>query len=138
MHIDAVPKEYYALNAKDIRNAHFEMFKTYNIGGFILYGFIYLIFIYKTFYTMLKQNFSIRKLLFLFPLALCFLGIDYFRWYCFVFFLVMLFNIYYTASFDKKIFRNILYFTILFGIPVSIETKFGLVNVLFHFISKIL
>lgn len=136
--IEDVPKEIYALNVQSTQSAHFSMFKTYNIAIFVVYGLIYLGLAFTIFSKLFKNGNLIIKLMFLAPLTLCFLGVDFFRWYCFMFFLLMISNLFFEKEIDKKIVSRLFYSTILLGIPVSIEIKFGLVPLFFHYISKFL
>jgi hypothetical protein len=127
-------KEMYTLHVKGSKRAHFDIFRTYNLSLLITVGFAYLIFIYYNFKVFFIKNIELRKLIFLLPFGLCLLGVDFFRWYCFVFFLLMIFQIHYFNSLSFYQFKNLILITLFLGIPISIETKFGII----HLFSKII
>lgn len=109
-------------------------FRMYNVGFFIIYGFCYFIILYLSFKKLFTGKFTDYKWLFLFPLLLCFVAVDFLRWYCFVYFLAMLYALYYNV-FSRKSFYYILFISIILGIPLAIDNKFGIIHIVFYLLK---
>ncbi|HNB38188.1 MAG TPA: hypothetical protein PLV97_02820, partial [Chitinophagales bacterium] len=132
-----VPETYYIPQVSSAKDNALHVFKTYKMHYAFFYLTIYLLVLFISFKKLFSKPFLEFKWLFLFPLLICLIAADWFRWICFVYFLSMLYCLKYDM-FSLKTFKIFLFTTILLGIPLGITIKYGIIPTLIHFISKIL
>jgi hypothetical protein len=121
----------YAGQTLNIKENIYYFFNTYNVSMFLLYGLVYIIVLFYCFSSLFKSKINEYRWMFLVPLILCLIAVDYFRWYCFVYFLAMLYALH-LKIFTKKSMYFLLFTTILLGIPLAINTKYGIMPLLFY------
>ncbi len=136
LHIYSIPKEIYLLHIQKIDTTFTNIFSTYNLSILILVGFIYIVILIFSFPKLFKANTYKFSFLVFFPLLLCLIAVDYYRWYCFMFFLAMIMYYNYGYIFTRKSFYILLGTTILLGIPDSINLRFGVLPLLLQIIGK--
>jgi len=124
----------YILNTKE--SIRF-FFGEVGVALFLVYGVFYILALFLAFKALFTTKITAFRWLFLMPLVLCFVAVDYPRWYCFVYFLAMLYALHYNL-FNRKAFIYIALVTVLFGIPKGTSYDFGVLPFLFKLLSKIL
>jgi hypothetical protein len=132
-----VAETYYIPQVSSAKDNVFHVFKTYKMQYALLYMLVYLIVLYKSFRNLFNKPIFEYRWLCLFPLFICLVAADWFRWICFVYFITMLYAVVYDC-YDKKILKNFIILTIMLGIPIAIGIKYGVVPIIVHFFSKII
>ena len=128
--LENIDKVYYIWLTFGIKENIKYVFSTYNVSLYIIYGIGYMIILFYSFKELFISKFSEFRWLFLFPLFLCMVAVDYPRWYCFVYFLAMLYAAKYNL-FNKQSFIYILSITLLLGF-----SNFGFFSYLLILISN--
>jgi hypothetical protein len=90
----------------------------------------YLMLLIFSFFYLLKQSFFKYYWLFLFPLILCVIAVDFPRWICFAYFLAFIFSAH-SGYFLKNRFFLFLVATIVLGIPIAVAFRYSLLEVWF-------
>jgi hypothetical protein len=134
MNIKMVPELYYVYitNSVGLNRAYF--FKNFILFDhpieLILYVFFFLILTY-IFATKLKKYVFRFSFMYIFPLFLCFVAVDWARWLCFTYFLLLLYLMYFN-KFEKKDFVILLITTLFIGIPISALIQYSALKILFN------
>lgn len=119
-----IPKEYYIQRIAYVSQNILLVFTTYNMA----FSFLVLLILLFANYFIFKENYKLQKsvlnFLFLFPLVLCFVAVDWMRWISMVYILSVL----YLQQQDKLNLRTvklILLLSVCIGIPVTTSLIFS-------------
>lgn len=117
-----VPETYHIPQESSVIDNVLYVFKAYNMFYVFCFMIIYIIILITSFKKLFSKPFLDFKWLCIFPLLICFIAADWFRWICFVYFLAMLYCLRYD-TFSLKTFKIFLFTTIVLGIPLGISYK---------------
>lgn len=124
-----IPETYFIPQVSSTIDNALHVFKSYNMFYNSVYVIIYLILLFFSFKKLFTRPFLEFKWLCIFPILICFVAADWLRWVCFVYFFTMLYVIHYSI-FTKQHLKMFTLITILLGIPIGINIKYGLVQTL--------
>lgn len=131
-----VPETYYIPQVSSATDNALHVFKTYKMQYAFIFLIIYLTVLFVSFKNIFRISIKEMRWLCLFPILICLVAADWFRWICFVYFITMLYVLVYD-KFTIKTFKNFAFLTIILGIPIGINIKYGILPTFIQFLSKL-